>query len=180
MGLALEGDNLVTKSLAGEDSEIIFRLDNDKQIIINSYSFKLDKTTISSPSSYFKIQHKSDSLYHPLVEFNYNKITNSIEVLNLEGPLKNTSFYSSYFDIEFDPDFLRYHLENDKVEFGMIIASNQRPINVFSTQYYSNNKLNEMSDLNGINILKATYTIYISILVVLHTFKQMCSRRMYF
>ena len=160
MGLALEGDNLVTKSLAGEDSEIIFRLDNDKQIIINSHSFKLDKTTISSPSSYFKIKHQSDSLYHPLVEFNYNKIKNSIEVLNLEGPLKNTSFYSSYFDIEFDPDFLRYHLENDKVEFGMIIAPNQRPINVFSTQYYSNNKLNEMSDLNGINILKATYTYF--------------------
>ena len=160
MGLALDGDYLITKSLADEGSEIIFRLDHDKNIIIYSESFKLDKTTISSPSSYFKITNKSDSLYHPLVEFSYDKITNIIEVLNLEGPLKNTPFYSSYFDIEFDPDFLRYHLESDKVEFGMIVAPNQRPVNVFSTQYYSNNKLNEMTDLNGINILKATYTYF--------------------
>ena len=38
---------------------------------------------------------------------NYNKKTNAIEILNLEGPLNNTPFYSTFFDIEFDPDYLR-------------------------------------------------------------------------
>ena len=160
MGITLDGDNLFTKSLSGEDSQIRFKLKYEKEIIVNSPSFKLELNTISSPSSYFKIIHQSDSLYHPLVEFSYDKQTNTVEVLNLDGPLNNTPFYSSFFDIEFDPDYLRYQLEENKVHFGMIIAPNQRPVNVFSTHYFSNNKLNKLTDLNGINILKATYTYF--------------------
>ncbi|MBV19769.1 MAG: hypothetical protein CL870_01550 [Cytophagia bacterium] len=160
MGITIDGDNLYTQSLSDENSEIIFNLKYGKEIIINSSSFKLGLNAISSPSSYFKIKHLSDSLYHPLVEFNYNKKTNAIEILNLEGPLNNTPFYSTFFDIEFNSDYLRYHLEDDKVMFGMIVAPNQRPVNVFSTHYFSNNNLNKLTDLNGINILKATYTYF--------------------
>ena len=160
MGITLDGDNLFTKSLSRENSRITFKLKYEKEIIVNSPSFKLGLNSISSPSSYFKIMHQSDSLYHPLVEFSYNKKSNTIEVLNLEGPLNNTPFYSTFFDIEFDPDYLRYHLEEDKVMFGMIVAPNQRPVNIFSTHYFSNNNLNKLTDLNGINILKATYTYF--------------------
>ena len=160
MGITLDGDNLFTKSLSGENSRITFKLKYEKEIIVNSPSFKLGLNSISSPSSYFKIMHQSDSLYHPLVEFSYNKKTNTVEILNLDGPLNNTPFYSTFFDIEFDPDYLRYHLEEDKVMFGMIVAPNQRPVNIFSTHYFSNNNLNKLTDLNGINILKATYTYF--------------------
>ena len=51
-------------------------------------------------------------------------------------------------------------LGDDKIYFGMIVASNQRPLSVFSKNYFSSQKLNEMTDLNGINILKATYTYF--------------------
>ena len=43
---------------------------------------------------------------------------------------------------------------------GMIIAPHQRPLSVFSMNYFSNRVLNELSDLNGINILKAVYTYF--------------------
>ena len=98
MGITLDGDNLFTKSLSGENSRITFKLKYEKEIIVNSPSFKLGLNSISSPSSYFKIMHQSDSLYHPLVEFSYNKKTNTVEILNLDGPLNNTPFYSTFFD----------------------------------------------------------------------------------
>ena len=46
------------------------------------------------------------------------------------------------------------------MSFGMIVAPHQRPISVYSTKYYSDRTLNELTDLNGINILKAVYTYY--------------------
>ena len=49
-----------------------------------------------------------------MVDFDYNTIENKIQVLNIKGTLRNTAFYSSYFDIEFTPghdsiDFIFYH-----------------------------------------------------------------------
>ena len=40
----------------------------------------------------------------------------------------------------------------------MIIAPNQRPLRVYSNNFFSNQILNEQTDLNGTNILKATYS----------------------
>ena len=44
--------------------------------------------------------------------------------------------------------------------FGMIIAPTQRALSVYSKNHFSNQKLNEMTDLNGTNILKAVFTYY--------------------
>ena len=159
-GISIEGDKFYTKSLSNSNSEIIFIINNGKRISIKSKSFILDDLSISSSNSYFKFYDDYDSLYHSMVAFDYNTIENKIQVLNIKGTLRNTAFYSSYFDIEFTPDVLNYKLGDDKIYFGMIVASNQRPLSVFSKNYFSSQKLNEMTDLNGINILKATYTYF--------------------
>ena len=74
--------------------------------------------------------------------------------------MKNSPFYSSFFNIEFDPDELIYTVGDDNMYFGMIIAPTQRALSVYSKNHFSNQKLNEMTDLNGTNILKAVFTYY--------------------
>ena len=43
------------------------------------------------------------------------------------------------------------------MNLGIMVAPDQRPVEVKSTKYYSDRIMNELTDLNGINILKATY-----------------------
>ena len=110
-GISISNDKLSTQSLSNNDSEMLFFLDKGKKISIKSKSFSLDDVSISAQESHFKLYDNIDSLYHPQVEFRYDNKLNKIEVLNINGKLRNTSFYSSYFDIEFQPDFLKYNIE---------------------------------------------------------------------
>ena len=61
-----------------------------------------------------------------MVKFNYDLDLNKIQILNIDGVMKNSAFSSSFFNIEFDPDELSYTVGDDNMYFGMIIAPTQR------------------------------------------------------
>ncbi len=157
-GVSLNGDFLYSNSLSNNYSELLFLLKNGKKISVYSKSFLIEDSFLSSTKARFKLYDNLDSIYHPMVEFDFNVETNKIQALNINGILKNSPFYSSYFDIEFDPDELSYTIGDENIYFGMVVAPNQRPLSVYSQNYFSNQKLNEMTDLNGINVLKAVFT----------------------
>ena len=157
-GLSINKDKITTKSLSDNYSEAKFILERGKRISAKSKSFLINEGTIKSSETYFNYYDNIDSLYHPMVDFNFDMKNKKIRVLNIEGVLKNTSFFSSYFNIEFQPDILNYNIGDSKIYFGMIIAPNQRPLRVYSNNFFSNQILNEQTDLNGTNILKATYS----------------------
>ncbi len=160
IGVSIKGDDFHTKSLSGDVSELLILLEGGKKIKIKSNSFSVTNDKIYSLDSFFGFYNKSDSLFHPSAEVTFDSENRKIEVLNLNGILKNTPFYSSYFKIELKADFLYYNLGENIMSFGMIVAPHQRPVVVYSTKYYSDRTLNELTDLNGINILKAVYTYY--------------------
>ena len=159
-GIEIVGDKLLTRSQNDEPSKLLINLPKGKKINLRSKSFDLSETQIKSLDSYFVFYDEKDSLYHPSIEFLFDFKTEKIEVFNLKGALKSTPFYSSYFKVEIYADFLYYTLNENSMSLGMIIAPHQRPLTVFSMNYFSNRVLNELSDLNGINILKAVYTYF--------------------
>ena len=61
--------------------------------------------------------------------------------------------------MEIISDYLYYTPGQRIMNLGIMIAPDQRPVEVKSTKYYSDRIMNELTDLNGINILKAvSYT----------------------
>ena len=160
-GVSINGDSFYSRSLSGAKSELLFLLNKNKRISIKSKSFLITENEISSPETEFNLFDNKDSIYHPLLEFNFDIKSNKIQTLNIEGVLKNTPFYSSFFNIELNPDQLIYTVGEENIYFSMIVAPSQRPLNVFSKNYFSNQKLNQMTDLNGTNILKAVFTYYL-------------------
>ncbi len=159
-GLFINGDKVFTKSKSNGFSEFLLQLGFNKKISVKSKSFFIDHQDISAEKSTFKLFDVSDSVYHSQVEFNFNFNSEKIELFNTKGLLSNSAFYSSYFNIEFDADYLSYTLGGSEVFFKMIVAPTQRPLSVYSRNYFAQNKINEMTDLNGINFLKAVYTYF--------------------
>ena len=159
-GVSLNGDLFYSSSLSNNNSELLFLLKSGKKISVKSKDFLIADESISSSKAHLKVYDNKDSIYHPMVEFDFNISMNKIQALNINGILKNSPFYSSYFDIEFNPDELLYAIGEENIYFGMIVAPNQRPLSVYSKNHFSNQKLNEMTDLNGINVLKAVFTYY--------------------
>lgn len=156
-GITIKGNSFSTSSKSGKKSKLIFLLQENKKIIIKSNSFLLSENEISSPNSRFTFLDDNDSLYHPSLELKYITNSNQLQLFNLEGALKNTPFYSTFFDVEIISDYMYYSPGQRLMNFGIIMAPDQRPVNVKSLNYFSEKIINELTDLNGVNILKATY-----------------------
>ena len=156
-GIFLNGESLSFSSKKNEYSEMTFLLDNDNKIYIRSKSFSLIDNKIQSNDSRFVFVNDNDSIYHPSLELKYNTLNNNIELFNIKGKLSNTPFYSSFFNVEIISDYLFYTPGQRLMNFGIIVAPNQRALSVKSLKYYSEKIMNELTDLNGINILKTTY-----------------------
>ena len=160
-GITITGNNFSTSSKSGKKSKLIFLLKENKKIIIKSNSFLIKQNEIFSFNSRFTYLDESDSLYHPSLELKYITSSNQLQLFNLEGSLKNTPFYSTFFDVEIISDYL-YHTPGQRLmSFGVIMAPDQRPVGVKSLNYFSEKIINELTDLNGVNILKATYNYVI-------------------
>tara|TARA_B100001989_G_scaffold231869_1_gene190800 strand:+ start:3617 stop:8161 length:4545 start_codon:yes stop_codon:yes gene_type:complete len=160
-GILLNGEILSSSSKKSEYSSMTFLLENNKKIFIRSKSFSFLDNKILSNDSRFVFINDNDSIYHPSLELKYNSLNNTIELYNIKGKLSNTPFYSSFFDVEIISDYLFYTPGQRLMNFGIIVAPNQRALSVKSLQYYSENIMNELTDLNGINILKTTYNFAI-------------------
>ena len=159
-GVTIEGSKLSTNNIAEENSELKVLMKNNKFLKFKSKDFVITDSKISSKSTYFGFHDTNDSLYHSLIELNYNLKTNNIELLNLDGPLKQTPFYSTYFQVEINADVFNYVIGEDNMDFKILIAPNQRPLTVYSSKYFSNNNLNTLTNLGGTNILKVVYGYY--------------------
>ena len=90
-GLSINNDKITTKSLSNNYSEVRFILERGKRISAKSKSFLINEGAIKSSETYFNFYDNIDSLYHPMVDFNFDIETKKIRVLNIEGVLKNLS-----------------------------------------------------------------------------------------
>jgi hypothetical protein len=159
-GISISGNKLFTRSILNEESELKILIEQNKFLKFKSKKFALTLDKIYSENTYFGFYDNQDSLYHPSIELNYNLNLKTIELLNLKGPLRQTPFYSTYFQVEINSDILTYSLEDKNIKFSILIAPNERPLVVSSRKYFSNNNLNNFTNLDGTNILKVVYSYY--------------------
>ena len=159
-GISISGNKLFTRSILNEESELKILIEQNKFLKFKSKKFALTLDKIYSENTYFGFYDNQDSLYHPSIELNYNLDLKTIELLNLKGPLRQTPFYSTYFQVEINSDILTYSLEDKNIKFSILIAPNERPLVVSSRKYFSNNNLNNFTNLDGTNILKVVYSYY--------------------
>ena len=159
-GISISGNKFFTRSVLNEESELKILIEQNKFLKFKSKEFVLTLDKIYSENTYFGFYDNQDSLYHPLIELNYDLNLKTIELLNLKGPLRQTPFYSTYFQVEINSDILTYSLEDKNIKFNILIAPNERPLVVSSRNYFSNNNLNDLTNLDGTNILKVVYSYY--------------------
>ena len=140
-GISISGNKFFTRSISNEESELKILIEKNKFLKFKSKEFVLTQDKIYSENTYFGFYDNQDSLYHPLIELNYDLNLKTIELLNLKGPLRQTPFYSTYFQVEINSDILTYLLEDKNIKFNILIAPNERPLVVSSRNYFSNNNL---------------------------------------
>ncbi len=153
-GLNIEGNKLSTSSSLNDKSKIIILLSQGNSVEFQSKNFLIETNYISSNDSRFVLYHNSDSLYHESVRLQYDLESRQLNLYRTKGNLKMSSYYSSFFDVSINADMLDWDLNLDSMLLKNITAANQRPVTLESSNYFSRQRVQQMTDMKGINILK--------------------------
>ena len=153
-GISLEGKNFSTASSLGKKSKIVILIPNGGSLNFESDNFLIDSKEVLSDDSRFSLFHDKDSLYHESIRLQYDLKSKKLILYRSKGSLKNASYFSSFFDISINADMLDWDLGSDKFLLKNITAPNQRPVIIESSNYFSRQRVQQLTSMSGINILK--------------------------
>jgi hypothetical protein len=135
-GFSLQGSKVSSASLNGGMSKLELAGDVGKKFTIQSKSFDLQDSLISAKQSLTWIYHGNDTIYHPAVDFRYHVAQQSVIFSKSKSGLKDAPFASSFFDVDFSTDEVRWLLDSDSLNLYTAGGYSQVPMIIESVDHY--------------------------------------------
>jgi hypothetical protein len=137
-GFSLTGDKISSTAFNGEPSVIEVFHNNTKKFIARSSDFIFTDSTIVAEKTSLKILHGSDSIAHPMVRMKYTfgDSTQQLLVMKDKGIMRNTPYSSTFFNIDFAVDIIRWDLNADSLNMLTDGGRNTVPLIIESVDYY--------------------------------------------
>ncbi|MTI32002.1 hypothetical protein [Xanthovirga aplysinae] len=147
-GFSLNGNKIYSSSLNSGTSTLEVGPSGHPKFVVNSRRFDLKDSLITSPRAAIVIyQGSQDSIYHPAVQFSYNKELKQLRLLKDKGGFKNTPYTASLYEMELRADLLKWDLNTDSLDFSVLNASNQVPATFSSLEYFNKEEFNRLSGI---------------------------------
>jgi hypothetical protein len=138
-GLTLTGKQISSTSVTGEPATIEVFNEGDKKFTAQSVEFDFEPGRITSEKTKVNILQGNDSLVHQMVRLKYTYGPDSTQQLLLQkdkGDMRNAPYSSTFFNIDFSADLLRWDLYSDSLDVQINGARNTVPMIIESTDYY--------------------------------------------
>ncbi len=138
-GFSLIGDKISSASFTGGTSIIEVSSNGVKKFTAESTDFVFNKSSIVSQKSQVRIYQGNDSIAHPMVRMKYSFENDSIQKLVLlkdKGEMRNAPYFSSFFNIDFSTDIIRWDLKSDSLDLSTDGARDIVPLIIESVDFY--------------------------------------------
>ena len=138
-GFSLIGKKITSSSVAGEPAVIQVYHGGEKKFTAESGEFNFEPGTITSNKTKINIHQGSDSIVHQLVRMKYSYGSDSTQQLLLQkdkGEMRYAPYSSTFFNIDFSADVLRWDLYSDSLNIQIEGARNTVPVVIESIDYY--------------------------------------------
>jgi hypothetical protein len=138
-GFALIGRKISSASVSGENASIEVSNNGSKKFTAQSSDFLFTNTTITSQRASVNIHQGNDSIFHKQVRLKYTFNKDSIQQLLLlkdKGDMRNAPYASSFFNIDFTGDVLRWNLRKDSMDIRTDGGRNIVPLIIESIDFY--------------------------------------------
>lgn len=136
-GFSLHGNRIMSSSIFGGLSKIIVKKNGLNKFKVRSKLFELGDSIITADRSAIVIYHETDSITHPAVRFRYNTKSQDLVLQKDKGGFKRTPYSSSYFNIDFIADIIRWNINSDSLSISILNARNEIPAIFESKEYYN-------------------------------------------
>lgn len=135
-GFGLQGNKINSNSVDGSLATIEIRGETDKKFKAIAETFGFQDSVIVSPKARITIYQQNDSIVHPAMEVWYDHKNQKLVLTKEKSQLRKAPFSSSYFDIEFTADQIKWDLKSDSLSVWVKGSGNISPMVLESNDFY--------------------------------------------
>jgi hypothetical protein len=145
-GFTLDGAKIKSASLLGSYSYIEVQDKSSIQFKAKANIFEFKDSTIITERAGIVIYQGSDSIYHPAVRLKYDYNKRYLIIQKDKGAYRNTPFTSTFFNIDFTADIIRWDLNADSLDASILQARNIIPSYFESSDHYNYDDYRSLGD----------------------------------
>ena len=138
-GFSLIGNKITSASVTGEPATIDVYNQGQKKFTARSPELVFEPGSIISDRTKINILQGNDSIVHQLVRMKYTYGSDSTQQLLLlkdKGEMRNAPYSSSFFNVDFSADALKWDLYSDSLNLQIEGARNTVPLIIESVDFY--------------------------------------------
>ncbi|NEM99641.1 hypothetical protein [Pontibacter burrus] len=143
-GFSLAGDLIGSRALDGSLSEITVVDGGKRKFSSRALNYTLNDTLIVASRAAVSIYQEKDSISHQALQLRYSKPLNRLTLTKDKGPYSRTPFYDTYHAMEITAERVYWDLNTPHINFSVLNTKTIIPVQLESTNYYSNNRFQQM------------------------------------
>ncbi len=135
-GFSLHGNRILSTSVGNDLATITVSGESEKKFKARSREFSFQDSVVLANQAAFTIYQQNDSLTHRSVQMKYDYGKQKVLLQSEKGPLRNTPYSSSFFNMDFSANVIRWDLKSDSLD---LLTRGERatvPMVLESVDYY--------------------------------------------
>lgn len=149
-GFSLTGNRISGSSVTGQNATIEVYHNNEKKFTAQSANFVFAPKAVGAQRASVRILQGNDSIVHSSVRMKYsfgNDSTQQLLLMKDKGDMRNAPYASSFFNIDFTADVIRWNLQSDSMDVRTDGGRKIVPVIIESIDFY---------DIEDYRLLKGT------------------------
>ncbi|WP_161889040.1 hypothetical protein [Pontibacter russatus] len=139
-GFSLVGGMIGSKPLDGSLSEIVVSHGGQRKFRSLAQSYTFEDSLLLANRASVAIYQQGDSLTHPAVQLRFSRPAQELTLTKDKGVYADMPFYDNFHQIELTAERLQWKLGVPKIEFSVLNTKTLIPLQVESTEYFSNSR----------------------------------------
>ena len=136
-GFALNGRRIYSSSVNQDYSRLEVMGPEGRKFTAKSRLFEFQDSVVSSRRAMVMLYQENDSIFHPSVQLRFDFGKERLTLQREKGQLRDAPFTSTFFNIDFGADLLRWDLKSDSMNLTAMGGGNQAPMIIESVDFYN-------------------------------------------
>ena len=136
-GFSLTGHRISSASVNGDYSRLEVLGATERKFMARSKLFEFQDSVITSPHTIVHLYEENDSIFHPGLQFRYDYGKQRLSLRPEKGEFHDAPYTSSYFNVDFNADIIRWDLKSDSMNITAAGGGSQSPMVIESVDFYN-------------------------------------------
>ncbi|NOT75427.1 MAG: hypothetical protein HOP08_10890 [Cyclobacteriaceae bacterium] len=136
-GFALNGRKIYSSSVSNDYSRIEVVGTDDRKFTARSRLFEFEDSVVSAKQAMIQMYQENDSIFHPGIQFRYHFGKQLLSLQRSKSQLRDAPYSSSFFNVDFSADLVRWNLKSDSMNITALGGGNQAPMVIESIDFYN-------------------------------------------